>query len=115
MTNKRFYLNKKGNIIDVISDSELRYIEDMQVIVDLLNELAEENERLKTKNTAYLQDIEMFKEKNTELQLRNDRQAETIGELYNLIEKNDWKALQQIIQDFKDCEEQLRKEWKRYE
>ena len=63
-------------------------------VVDLLNSLSEENEQL---------------------QARNDRQAETIGELYNLIEKEDWEALTQIMQDFKDCEEQLRKEWKRYE
>ena len=61
------------------------------------------------------EELNKLNEENEQLQERNDRQANSLDELYNLIEKEDWKALQQIIQDFKDCEEQLQKEWKCYE
>lgn len=41
-------------------------------VVDLLNELHEKNEQLKTKNNAYIQDIEVYKEENTHLKLENE-------------------------------------------
>ena len=66
MTEKRFYLNKKGNIIDVISDTELRYIENMQVVVDLLNELNDENEQLKHDATVLISANRDYRKKNEE-------------------------------------------------
>ena len=84
--------------------------------------LEKENEQLRTKNNAYIQDIEVFKEENThlkleneELQVRNDRQAKRLGELYELMAKKDWESLTEIIDDFKRCEEQLQREWRTYE
>ena len=109
---ERFIIDDCGTLIDIVTRNTYDYVSD---VAPLLNALAEENEQLKTDNNAYLQDIEVYKEKNTELQLRNDRQANSLDELYNLIEKEDWEALQQIIQDFKDCEEQLQKEWRKYD
>ena len=61
--------------------------------VDLLNTLLEENEELKQRNT---------------------RQYEQLGRLYNLIEQKDWRALNDILDDFKKCDEQLQKEWGTY-
>ena len=84
--------------------------------------LEKENEQLRTKNNAYIQDIEVFKEENThlkleneELQQRNDRQAKRLAELYELMAKKDWESLTEIIDDFKRCEEQLQREWGTYE
>ena len=109
---ERFIIDDCGTLIDMVTRNTYDYVSD---VAPLLNALAEENEQLKKENNDYLQDLDLLMEENAQLQLRNYRQAETIGELYNLIEKEDWKALQQIIQDFKDCEEQLQKEWARYD
>lgn len=57
MAEKRFYLNKKDNatnILDIISNNELRYIEDMQLVVDLLNNYEKDNQRLKEENKELL-------------------------------------------------------------
>ena len=43
-----------------------------ELVVDLLNDLSEENKQLQTKNNAYLQDIEVYREDNTHLKLEND-------------------------------------------
>lgn len=53
-------------------------------------------------------------EKIEELQTRNDRQAERLDNLYNLIEDENWDALREIIQEFKTTEELLKKEWRCY-
>ena len=64
-------------------------------IVDLLNkiweqtqrfekhnkDLTEENGQLRTKNNAYIQDIEVFKEENTHLKLENEQLKTTIQQL----------------------------------
>ena len=53
--------------------------------------------------------------KNKELQERNNRQCRQLDNLYKLIEKQDWKTLKGLIQEFQECEEQLQKEWSDYE
>lgn len=63
-------------------------------VLELLNHLHEENEQLKQ---------------------RNNRQCKQLDRLYRLIEEKDWRALSDIIDDFKKAEEQLQKEWKGYE
>ena len=67
--------------------------ENIELLCDRLNWLVEENEELKQ---------------------RNDRQAKQLDRLYNLIEEKDWRTLNDILDDFKRCEEQLRKEWGTY-
>jgi prephenate dehydrogenase len=59
--------------------------------------------------------IRKLEEKNKELQERNNRQAKQLDDLYRLIEQKDWRALSDIMDDFKKAEEQLQKEWKCYE
>ena len=59
--------------------------------------------------------IRKLEEKNKELQERNDRQYKQLGDLYRLIEEKDWRALTDILDDFKKADEQLQKEWKCYE
>lgn len=63
-------------------------------VVKLMNDLSDENEQLKQ---------------------RNDRQAKQLDNLYHLIEKQDWKTLKGLIQEFQECEEQLQKEWQTYD
>ena len=96
MTEKRFTV-EEWDIWDY-ADSMLVILKDGEFInnkdvVDLLNSLSKENEQLKQ---------------------RNNRQAEQLDRLYKLIEAKDWRALNDIIDDFKKCEEQLQKEWKNY-
>ena len=78
MTDKRFtyeYDEHNGNLFDNkmntfyhIEDSD----ENIEVLCDRLNWLVEENEQLRTKNNAYIQDIEVYKEENTHLKLENE-------------------------------------------
>ena len=53
--------------------------------------------------------------KNNELQERNNRQYKQLGDLYRLIEEKDWRALSDIMDDFKKSEELLQKEWSNFE
>ena len=62
-------------------------------VVNKLNQLYGENEQLKT---------------------RNNNQAKQLDNLYQLIEQKDWRALSDILDDFKRCDEQLQKEWGTY-
>jgi len=55
------------------------------------------------------------KKENEQLKQRNDRQAKQLGNIYKLIEEKDWRALSDIIDDFKRCDEQLKREWRCYE
>ena len=67
--------------------------DEMEDLCLLLNELNDENEQLKQ---------------------RNNRQYEQLGRLYYLIEQKKWRALTDIIDDFKKSNEQLQKEWGTY-
>ena len=91
-------------------------------VVDKLNELAEENKRLKSINQDYCNYIGDFEddfirlaEENKELKERNNRQCKQLDDLCRLIEEKDWRALTDIMDDFKKADEQLQKEWKCYE
>ena len=59
--------------------------------------------------------LNYFYEEKKNLQERNDRQYQTLDKLYKLIEKQDWKTLKGLIQEFQECEEQLQKEWSELE
>lgn len=78
------------------------------------NELAEENIELHIQ-LDFLKDenqhMRYLVNNNEQLQERNNRQAKQLDKLYTLIEKQDWKTLKGIIQEFQECEEQLQKEW----
>jgi DNA-binding transcriptional MerR regulator len=93
-------------------------------VVAMLNEgvtLAEENQALKERRHEDINELAVIaikynalKEENKELQERNDRQYKQLGDLYRLIEQKDWRALSDIMDDFKKAEEQLQKEWSEY-
>ena len=77
-------------------------------------ELKEENKDLEL-TTGEMEDyLARMEEENKELQERNNRQAKQLGNIYHLIEKQDWKTLKGIIEEFKECEEQLQSEWGTY-
>jgi septation ring formation regulator EzrA len=59
-------------------------------------------------------ELNALHEENEQLKQRNDRQAKQLDRLYRLIEEKDWRALPDILDDFKRCEEQLQKEWGTY-
>jgi len=98
-------------------------------VVDKLNELAEENKEIKIQydNLKAQRDefhrgarenanrVGQLEKENKELQERNNRQYKQLDDLYRLIEEKDWRALTDIMDDFKKAEEQLQKEWKCYE
>lgn len=59
-------------------------------------------------------DLRNCAEARIQLQERNNRQAKQLDNLYQLIEKEDWKALKNIINDFKESEKLIKKEWECY-
>ena len=84
------------------------------VIAEALNILIDENEQLHSELAEKDIQIDYLKNENKHFQQRNNRQAEQLDNLYNLIEKEDWQTLKGIIQEFQEYEEQLQKEWKCY-
>lgn len=60
-------------------------------------------------------ELNKLDKENADLKQRNQRQAKQLDNLYHLIEKEDWKTLKGIIQEFKECEGLLEKEWKCFE
>lgn len=98
MTANRYQISESNFIIEILDDGiPMHY----STIVNRLNE------QHKT--------IIRFEKENEQLKQRNDRQAKQLDRLYSLIEKKDWTALSDIIDDFKRCEEQLQKEWGVYD
>ena len=100
MTEKRYLIEELGNMFRVLKDNEplttkFENTDKIDVInlVEELNELAEENTRLKE---------------------RNNRQCKQLDNLYKLIEKQDWETLTGIIQELKEADERLQKEWGTY-
>ena len=97
MTEKRFINDiDDGKLIDTKGElSTINYSDkvDFYELWEFLNKLNDENEQLKQ---------------------RNNRQYEQLGRLYYLIEQKKWRALTDIIDDFKKSNEQLQKEWGTY-
>ena len=120
---ERFIVDIDEAIVDKLNKTEyctweVKGVED---ICELLNSLNDENEQLQIKiadlkydNKNYKINLNDQKRENKELKQRNNRQYEQLGRLYNLIEQKDWRALNDILDDFKKCEEQLQKEWGTY-
>lgn len=121
--NKRFMLDDAGELMDLYNHQFIGYGDE---VCNLLNELYEENNRLEFRIRAlemekrenyFKQDdktLKMFYEENQQLQERNDRQVERLNSIYRLIENEDWKTLKGIIQEFQECEERLKQEWRCY-
>ena len=141
MTDKRYFalIGEDGYVYPVFFDSENEDKEiDVDTVVDLLNEnenlkqsnsqlakvnregvkkvqkLAKENEQLRHDATILIQSNQDYRKENEQLKQRNNRQAKQLDRLYNLIEQKDWRTLNDILDDFKRCEEQLQREWRTY-
>ena len=65
-----------------------------ELIVELLNDLSEENEQLKQRNT---------------------NQYNQLNELWQIIEEENWEKLIAMKKQLKEDEERLQNEWKCYE
>ena len=133
MTEKRYYLEnyKDFTVITLrlydrkIKHKHYDWLTESHKIVDLLNKLENENRQLRLELDTHKHPlwstreaervVNELKKENEQLKQRNNRQYEQLGRLYNLIEQKDWRALNDILDDFKRCEEQLRREWKCYE
>ena len=89
--NKRFMVDDAGTLIDMETRNTYDYVGD---VVDLLNELAEGNEELRTKNNAYIQDVEAYREENTHLKLGNEQIKEEIKDLNDILARYEEKELQ---------------------
>ena len=86
-----------------------------------IEDLTQENKKLQSINQDhrdYIGDVEAdfkrLEQHNKELQERNNRQAKQLDNLYTLIEKQDWESLTAVIEELKQAEEQLQKEWPTY-
>ncbi|MBO5180127.1 MAG: hypothetical protein J6B87_07285 [Clostridia bacterium] len=94
-------------------------ISEKQELIKQIEKLKEENEILTDAFEQHLKRkhnrIKELKKENEQLQERNNRQAKQLDNLYTLIEKQDWKTLTGLIQEFQECEEQLQREWSDYE
>ena len=67
------------DLLNKLADENKTFREALQELKEIgdyqsgrINELNDENEQLKTKNNAYIQDIEVYKEENTHLKLENE-------------------------------------------
>ena len=133
MNEKRFTFADGFKIVAIRDNGEIM---NSIRVCDKLNELYEENRLLKeeneylkplaNENSSYIDDMEddiisfkqeikKLKNENKELKERNNRQYKQLDDLYRLIEEKDWRALSNIMDDFKKAEDQLQKEWKCYE
>ena len=122
--NKRFTVcdgfDGENNPIKTIEDTVTTEIYSMDNELEAnsvcikLNELNDENGRLQHFESIYRQRTLQLEKENEQLKTRNDNQAKQLDNLYQLIEQKDWRALTKIIDDFKQSDEQLQKEWGTY-
>jgi len=112
MTEKRFILDDDGIVTDMLDLS--MYI-DNEDCCEKLNELHEDVERQREFKFSAIRQANRIDKENEQLKERNNRQAKQLDNIYQLIEQRDWRALSDILNDFKKAEEQLQKEWKCYE
>ena len=117
MWEDEFYIFDSQTISEKEFDEKVEY-EDYQSFADSLMgdeivELLNENEQFRTalkelKEIGDYQEgrIQELNEQNTRLTERNKRQYRQLDNLYTLIEKQDWKTLTGLIQEFQECEEQ---------
>lgn len=106
-----FYLGRKLQSVIMELNELHEEKKELHVQCNLLREQANEFHRGARENANGVGQLE---KENKELQERNNRQAKQLGNIYHLIEKQDWKTLKGIIEEFKECEEQLQKEWSTY-
>lgn len=118
---ERYYIFDSNIISEKEFDDRVQY-EGYKVFADSMTqnevlELLNENERLKCQISEDFNQstcITVQKSVIADLRERNNRQAEQLDRLYCLIEAKDWRALTDILDDFKECEEQLLSEWRQY-
>lgn len=142
MTENRYLTNLlTGDIIDTVTNEFIkgsniaRRLNELQeeneqskMMIATLRNIVLENENLKKENKELKQSIsdwqgsydELYEDnlklekEIKELKERNNRQYNQLGKLYELIEKQDGASLTTIIEDLKQAEEQLQKEWGTY-
>lgn len=78
-------------------------------------ELEKEVERLNKSCVEYGFTVGNLEETNKELQERNNRQAQQLDEIFEIILARDWEKLNSIAEDMEKNEELLQMEFKCYE
>lgn len=122
MAEKRFdYVLNEFDEIEYITDIVDCEDRDFSDFLDFVNDLSKYTEKLERRNKQLHKDYKALKiqydwlnDCSKELSIRNDRQAKRLKELYTLVEKEDWETLRGIIQELKEYEELLQKEWGYY-
>ena len=96
MSEKRYIVDVDEAIIDTKINREYTTwdISGVEDICDKLNNLTEENEQLKQRNT---------------------NQYNQLNKLWGLIQAKDWETLSAMDNQMKEDEERLQREWKCYE
>ena len=117
----RWLLNQLWEQTQRFEKHNTRLIEENIRYEEHIEDLTQENKKLQSINQDhrdYIGDVEAdfkrLEQHNKELQERNNRQAKQLDDIYRLIEEKDWRALSDIIDDFKKAEEQLQSEWGTY-
>ncbi len=110
--------NRSGDVL-VLKHSDLNAQQFVTQLVVFLNDqnqaivdLYDGSKYWSDKATEKIKELER---ENKELQERNNRQYKQLDDLFKLIEQKDWRALTDILDDFKKADEQLQKEWRTYE
>ena len=103
MNNKRFIV-KEDSFTDKLTKKTYYELSD---IIDLCNKLWEQTQRFEKYNQRLVKE-------NMELKERNNRQYKQLNQLYRLIEEENWEILKQMINELKENEKQLQREWKYY-
>ena len=122
MNEKRFKRFRIADGFKIVAIKDNGKIMNSKQVCNKLNELAEENQQYENEiarlqlinNKLKDKDYTNYKKKIQELQERNNRQAKRLDDIYQLIEQKDWRALSDIMDDFKKAEEQLQSEWQTY-
>ena len=76
---------------------------------ELCHKSLKENEQLRTKNNAYIQDIEVFKEENTHLKLENE-QLKSDAKYWGQTAESRLKEIDKLRQRNKRLEEKIQRE-----
>lgn len=82
--------------------------------VNMLNDLLEENEKLKSTNMEMEDYLARLEEKNEQLKKRNENQYNQLNELWRLIEDEDYNTLRSMLNQLEEDEKRLQQEWWTY-
>lgn len=80
-----------------------------------IKELKKENKELQIEVLGQSEEIEIISDEKQQLKARNKRQYKLLNKITDLMCKRDWKALEQIVEDWEESDRLLQEEFKCYD